>query len=549
MSKKSFIRGAAILGAAGIMVKVLGAVYQIPFTQMIGADGMAAYKPAYDVYTVFIVIATSGIPVAVSRMVSERIIVGNFEGGHRVFHMSFRLMLIIGVISAAIMYFGADFIARISGVAESALSMRTIAPALIVVPVMAAFRGYYQGQQNMKPTALSQVVEQVFRVIFGLVTAYVLYNSVIGLFASQSAGARGAAGGAFGATMGSIGGLAVMALVYILDRKHIKSRVARSENVEPESNKEILKKILWFAVPITLGACIAPIMSYLDAPIVNSRLVATGWAVDVAKNLYGQIGAYVSPLVNLPQALSMALSMSLVPLISSAHKTNDIESMHSNTSLAVRVSVMIGMPCAAGMAVLAEPILLLLYSGRSAEAINAVPTLAIWAISIVFVSIVQTVSGILQGLGKQFIPVRNMIIGIVIKVVLTYILVGVHSLNIKGAAIATLITYVVVASLDMHATRKHTGARIDIKLTYIKPLIATVVMAAAAWGVNMLLAGGEVTPHNLMDKIACLVAVVVAVIVYAVMLLVTKSIERRDLESFSAGQKMLKLVDRLGIKL
>ena len=215
---KSFLRGAAILGLAGIFVKILGAVYQLPFAAMMGGTGLAYYKPAYDVYTVFIVISTSGIPVAVSRMVSERIIVQNHIGAHRVFKLSFKLMLTIGILSFAIMFFGADAIAKISAVPESALSMRFIAPALILVPIMAAFRGYYQGQQNMKPTALSQIFEQIFRVIFGLGTAYLMLHAILGtrLLKSFSATEKGAAGGAFGATVGSLAGLAVMLLVYLL---------------------------------------------------------------------------------------------------------------------------------------------------------------------------------------------------------------------------------------------------------------------------------------------------------------------------------------------
>ncbi len=539
---KSFLRGAAILGLAGIFVKILGAVYQLPFAAMMGGTGLAYYKPAYDVYTVFIVISTSGIPVAVSRMVSERIIVQNHIGAHRVFKLSFKLMLTIGILSFAIMFFGADAIAKISAVPESALSMRFIAPALILVPIMAAFRGYYQGQQNMKPTALSQIFEQIFRVIFGLGTAYLMLHAILGtrLLKSFSATEKGAAGGAFGATVGSLAGLAVMLLVYLLDRRNIFRRVAKSQHVEEESDREILKKILIISVPITLGACIAPIMSYLDSPIVVTRLSMTGWSHAAAKNLYGQI-SYATTIVNLPQALSMALSMSLVPLISSAHRTRDLKGMRENTSLAVRVAMLIGLPCAAGMFVLAKPILLLLYSAHYEEAVNVAPTFAILAVSVVFVSLIQTVSGILQGVGRQNIPVRNMLIGIVIKVVTTFLLVGVRGLNIKGAGIGTLLTYVVVAVLDLHATKKYTGAKFDFGLTVARPMAATAVMAGAALFVYYVLCGGGED-----NKIGCLIAVAVAAVVYTAMLFVTKSIRRDELENFNAGRKLLRLIDKIG---
>ena len=211
---KTFLKGAAILGIAGVFVKILGAVYQIPFVAMIGGRGSSYYSPAYYLYTIFIVIATSGIPVAISRMVSERTIVQNYEGAHRVFHISLRLMAGIGIVSFLIMFFGADFLAvHVARVPKSALAMQTIAPALLLVPVMASFRGYYQGRQNMKPTALSQVIEQVFRVVFGLSSAYLLFHGVLHLFQGHNAWEKGAAGGAFGATMGSLGGLIIMVLI------------------------------------------------------------------------------------------------------------------------------------------------------------------------------------------------------------------------------------------------------------------------------------------------------------------------------------------------
>ncbi|MGI6737538.1 MAG: putative polysaccharide biosynthesis protein [Anaerovoracaceae bacterium] len=548
MSKQSFLRGAAILGAAGIVVKVLGAIYQIPFMAMIGADGSACYSPAYYIYTILVTVATSGIPVAISRMVSERTIVQNYEGAHRVFRMSLRLMLGIGIVSFLVMFFGADLIAtHVSKVPKSALAMQTIAPALLLVPVMASFRGYYQGQQNMKPTALSQVIEQVFRVVFGLLTAYVLYNGIIGLFSSHEPGERGAAGGAFGATAGAVGGLAVMLLVYVLSRRSRRRHIAASKNVEEESNGDILRTMLLISIPITIGACIAPIMSYLDTPIVISRLTATGWARQTAENMYGQISGYVMPLVNLPQAISMALSMSLVPLISSAHRIHDTANMRRNTSLAVRVAVMVGMPCAAGMAVLACPILLLLYSSHASEAIHVAPTFALYAASILFIAVVQTVSGILQGINKQMIPVRNMLIGIVIKIVTTAILVGIPSLNIKGAGIGTLITYIVVAGMDVYAACKYTGTRLNPVLAFARPAAATGVMAGVAALCYYVIFHQAPTAIGTTPKIACLAAILIAGIVYIIMLFVTRSIKPEELKRLRGGERLLRVLTRMRI--
>ncbi len=541
MSKNTFVKGAAILGAAGLIVKFLGAVFRLPLAGMIGATGMAYYSPAYYTYTVFVTIATSGIPVAISKMVSERITVGNYEEAHHVYRVSLKLLGAIGAVSFVVMFFGAGIIADLQNIEESKLPMMAVAPALLIVPVMAAYRGYFQGMQNMRPTAISQIIEQVFRVFFGLLLGFMLFRETIGEgFGDYSPGEKGAAGAAFGATIGALGGLAIIFFVYVMSRGAIQSRIDRHENNAPESGRDILRKILVIAVPITIGACITPIMNVIEAPVVVRGLSASGYEAEIAKNLYGQISGFVIPLINMPQVLTMALAMSLVPLISAAHKTRDMEALHFNTSLAMRIAVIIGLPCAAGMAILAEPILLLLFSSRWDEAVNIAPTFAVMAIGVLFVSLVQTVSGILQGVGKQNIPVVNMCIGIVIKIIVTYFLVSIPSINIMGAGIGTLVTYIVVAVLDVWATKKYTGTRFDIGLTFVRPFIATACMGAAAWFVYYVVFGG-VQGH----KIGCLTAIMVAVIVYAVMLFVTKSITPEELETIPGGSKLAKIGNKL----
>ena len=539
---KAFVKGAAILGIAGLIVKLLGAVFRLPLASMIGATGMAYYSPAYYTYTVFVVIATSGIPVAISKLIAESITIGDFEEGHRVFRISFWLMFTIGAISFVIMFFGAGKIAAMQGIEEAKLPMMAVAPALLICPVLSAYRGYYQGIQNMMPTAISQVIEQVVRVFFGLGLGYLLFHEMIGgkLFSAFSPGEKGAAGAAFGATLGAAGGLAILLFIFMLGKKAYDARRRRSVNAGRKSNKTILKQIAIIAVPITLGAAITPIMNLVEVPVVMKGLLNSGWDPEVAKNLYGQISGLAVPIINMPQVLTMALAMSLVPAISACHKMNDKKGLRYNTELSVRIATMIGMPCAVGMAVLAEPILLLLYSSRHDEAVNVAPAFAILAIGVIFVSIVQCIAGSLQGVGKQNIPVINMFIGIVIKIVVTYFLVSQPSLNIKGAAIGTLVAYIIVAILNIRATKKYTGARFDIMLTYVRPGIATAVMGIVAWAMYYVVFGGGEG-----NKIACLISILVAAVVYFVMLFVTKSITREELSSIPGGSKINRLLDKV----
>ena len=284
MAKKSFIKGAAILGIAGILVKVLGAFFRIPLANLIGDVGMAYYQAVYPVYNIFLAVSTAGIPVAISKMVSERNAIGRYNEGYRVFKISFFLMFAIGIVSASLCFFGAEPYFTACKIPEAKYAMMALAPALLLVPMMASFRGYFQGNQNMTPTAISQVMEQVFRVVVGLALAYVFLSK--GLEFS-------AAGAAFGATAGSIGGILVVIIIYFSGRGKYRVNIERSAGKIYESASSILLKIFAFAVPITLGAAIMPIMNAIDVPIVMNRLQnAAGFSPAEAKALYGQLSGF-----------------------------------------------------------------------------------------------------------------------------------------------------------------------------------------------------------------------------------------------------------------
>ena len=305
MSTSKILKGTTILGIAGILVKLLGAVFRIPLTALIGTEGMAYYGYAYPLYSLFLVIATAGIPVAISRMVSERAATGDYIGVQRVFAVSRWLLLSIGVAAFAICFFGAELIAEyISKDMGAVLPIRAIAPALIFVPVMSAYRGYFQGRQNMNPTAISQFVEQIFRVAVGLILASVLVSSGLEV---------AAAGATFGATVGSVAGLAVIMLIYALNKKAIQRRIQRSRTSlgerRREKSKDLVKQILIIAIPITIGASILPLINFADSAIVTRRLLDGGFSTVEARELWGQLSGYCNTMIGLPQVLTQAVAV------------------------------------------------------------------------------------------------------------------------------------------------------------------------------------------------------------------------------------------------
>jgi stage V sporulation protein B len=541
MSRGTLIRGAAILGAAGLVVKILGAVFRIPLVNWIGDIGMANYNPAYYIYNFFLVLATAGIPIAISKMVSERIAVGHYGEAHKVYKISFGLMGAIGVISFVILFVFAPQISNLVNNPQAELAMRAIAPCLIFVPTMAALRGYFQGMQNMRPTAISQIVEQFFRVVVGLSLAYVLFNLAGGssFAAKYDAFERGAAGAAFGATAGSIGGLLIILLVYGLSKKSIHFKIRHSHNEEFEPTGLILKRIMIIAIPITIGAAIMPITNLVDVTIVIGRLQDASIGYEEAKGLYGQLGGFVGSLVYLPQVLIYAVAISLVPLISAAHRVGDTVALKENVSLGVRLACIIGFPCAAGLMALSEPIMLLIYPAQAESAISAAQILFTMSVGIFFLSASQTLTGVLQGVGKQAIPVRNLLLGVGLKIIITWVLTAIPSINIQGAAIGTVVAFAVASVLNLFAARKYTGAEIKIGKTFGRPFAAAAIMGLACKGIYELL-------RLWIDSntIPALVAVCTGVVLYGVMILVTKTISKSELGKLPKGDKLLKVFGR-----
>ena len=538
-SKTTLVKGAAVLAIAGLVVKVFGAAFRILLVTFITDQGIAYYTPAYAIYSVLLVVSTSGIPIAISRMVSERCAIERYDEADRVFQISSRLMIGLGAVGFIVLFFFADPIATAINLKGSALAMKATAPALLLVPVMSSYRGYFQGQQRMAPTALSQTIEQIFRVVFGLLVALVLMNGT--LFSKDFTDLqRGAAGGCFGASAGAIGGLIVMLAVYFASRKDIKARIAKSKDGRRETAGSILKGVLVIAVPITLGAMLMPLVNLVDASVVVVRLHEAGFDNVTAKALYGQLTGYCEPIIALPQVLMSAIVMSIVPMAAAANKLGDRIRLHETISLGLRMATIVAFPCAIGLIILAKPALTMLFFTQKESAANAAPCLQVLSISFILLALITIMTGILQGVGKQIWPVINLFIGLLFKVVVTWILVGTTAVNIMGAPLGTMSAYVIATALDTYCLRKFTGASVNIRLLIVKPLLSSIIMGAAVIAVY----------HGLMavvssNTVATLLAIIAGVLVYGVMVIKTKAISRDELLEISIGRRVVRICDRL----
>ncbi|MBZ4666541.1 polysaccharide biosynthesis protein [Mahella sp.] len=535
MSRQTFLKGAAILGLAGLLVKIIGAFYRIPLAYIIGPEGMGLYQMAYPIYTTLLYISVAGIPTAISKMVAERIALGHRRDAHRVFMISFKLLLILGIITTVLLLLATPLLALYLKNQKSLYAFLAIAPSLFFVSMISAYRGYFQGMQQMIPTALSQIIEQLGKLIFGLWLASLWMPKGV---------QYGAMGAVLGVTISEVLAFAMLVITYNLKRRDIRLAVQRDFNRRyRESKGSILQELLKIAIPITIGGLVIPLVNITDLMIIPRRLAGLGLSTQQSTELYGYLTGYANTLVNFPQVITVALSASLVPAISEAAILKDINGLQEKANIAIRLTILLGLPSALGMAVLAQPILQLLYQTLTAEqlAISS-QILEILAFSIIFLTLVQTSAGILQGVGKVGIPVINLLWGALLKIVMNYVLVGIPVLNIRGAAFGTIACYALAAVLDLLAVARYTHIKFNAASHLMKPAISAGVMIAAVWVLYKWL-------YVFLDSnsMATLLAILAGIIVYGLMLMAIGAVTYNDLRQIDRLKGMADKLYRMGM--
>lgn len=529
-NKQSFIKGAAILAIAGIISKVLGAIYRIPLGRIIGSEGMAYYQTAYDLYILMLTFSSYSIPIAISKLVSEKIELGRRDEAHKTFKVALSLIAFLGLTLSGLLFFNAQAFANTVKNPGAYIAVLCVSPAIFAVSLSGAFRGYFQGMQNMTPSGISQVTEQLARVIFGFILAIMFLKS----------GYETSAGGAvFGTTIGGL--VSFLTLLYIYRRKkhEIRMGILSSGKMKMESVGSIIKRIIVFSVPITIGGSIMPVMSVIDTFIVMDRLQAAGFSLETATSLLGQLKGMAGAFINLPQVFTIALAASLVPAISESTARNDFSSAARKSELAIRLSLIIGLPAAFGLFTLSDPIMKLMYPSEPA---TLGMVLRYLSMAVIFLTLVQTMTGILQGMGKERIPVINMVIGAFTKLVVSYTLTSIPFINVRGAAMGTVAGYGVSAVLNLYAIIKYQKSSMRIGKIIIKPAIATGAMAASAYFSYKLLFGALGR-----NSVATLASVLVAALVYLVVLILIKGIETEEIEMAPGGKRLSKILRKKGL--
>jgi O-antigen/teichoic acid export membrane protein len=512
----NLLKGAAILGIAAIVSKLLGTMQKIPLQNIAGDEVFGIYNAVYPLYILILTLATAGLPIAISKFVAERTILGQFSEARRVLRLATWVLFILGLLFFGLLYYGADWFAWLIGIESSSSAIRSISFALLLVPFIAGLRGYFQGLQNMVPTAISQMIEQLIRVI--MMVVLLLYYTRLGYDKETIA-----AGATFGSVAGAVAGGVVM--LYYWRRE---GKIRLTYDILPqirESAASIIKQFLRYALPICLGSIVLPILTLVDTFTMPRLLKFGGLTESNAMHLFG-IYNHGLPLIQLVAMIATSMSVALVPSIAEAKFQKHDHVIRIRTEQALRMTWLIGLAATFGLATAALPLNVMFY--KSSEGWQVISILAFTAV----LSSVNIVSGsILQGLGAVMAPVRNLLIAALLKVVLNLVLVPIY--GIQGSAIAAVFAFGAACFLNLRDLHRNTQA--GLTLVYLKrPMVAIVIMCIVLWSsiesLEWLLAHFPVHfSYRITETLVVLISILLAAFTYFVVLLRSGAVTKQDL--------------------
>ena len=537
--QNSFFGGAAILAAGILIVKLIGMFYKIPLINIIGEAGAADFNNAYNIYAVLLTVSTAGLPVAVSKLVSEANALNRRNQVRRTFRLALVLFLTLGLISFLVMFFRADALAGMMNDSKAAAGIRALAPAVVCVGCLAALRGYSQGHSNMAPTSVSQIIEALCKLVVGLGLAFWLVK--------QGKDPDVAAAGAItGVTVGTVVALAYMVLDFLLSRGREDTRGTD----RPDSAGSILVNILKIAVPITLSSSMVGIVTVIDSSLVQGQLQsALDLTEQASRTLYGNYSGALN-IYNLPTSLMAAITASVIPAVSAALARRDRRGAARITGSALRITALLSFPMGVGLFVLGTPIIRLLFPKLNVAV--AGPLLSTLGIATPFVCMVLVCNSVLQAHGFINLPVIVMVLGGIVKIVNNYNLVG--AIGIAGAPVGNILCFGLALVLDLVVITRVIPNRPRLLPIFAKPAVASAVMGGAAWAVYGLLsrilsseqvdqAGQTVRAVSRMGNAAGIfLSIAVAGVVYLVLVIALRAISRDDLALMPKGDKLARLL-------
>ncbi|EDM99341.1 polysaccharide biosynthesis protein [Pseudoflavonifractor capillosus ATCC 29799] len=533
--KSTFFGGAAILAASAILVKVIGAIYRIPLGNILSDEVMADYNSAYNIYNFFLTISTAGLPVALSKTISEANALGRHNQVQRTFRVAFITFLILGLISFFCMTVLAAPMAQIViSNPKAVYCVMALAPSVLCVCIMSAFRGYFQGHFNMMPTGISQVIEAFFKLVVGLALALFLVNVI-------QKPELGSVGAIIGVSCGSVVALLYILYLFFRDRKR-RQRIHATDR--PDSSGRILANLLKLAIPITLGSAATSLVTLVDTKLVMSQLqtvyqtvdgLGKEAALDAARGLYGIYSKTMS-IYNLPFSMMVPLTACIIPAVSASLARRDHLGAQKVSESALRIGLLLALPMGMGLFALGGPIMGLLFP--TIDVSVAGPLLSVLGLASIFVALQLLCNSILQANGMVNLPILAVVIGGVVKVIVNFILVGNPNIRINGAPVGTLTCFIVISALEIFIIRRSIPAPPSFLRAFLKPFVPSALMAAAAWATYGLLTNFL----HFGNSLATIGGIGVGVVVYLALVLALRVLSREDLALMPKGDKIAKIL-------
>jgi len=549
--KQGFVYGALILMLSNIIVKVVGALFKIPLANVIGDTAMGYFSSAYSIYSMCFLIATAGLPVAISRMIAAAKAKENHKDVDRIYRVSLLIFVVIGLLGSAFLFFGSGMIADFSEEPELSVCIKAISPIMFFICVVSCIRGYFQGHQNMSPTAVSQVIEVMGNLFLGL-SAGILANR------AGKDPAAVASYALFGVTLGVVLSALYMSFAkWVSDRDH---EVQMENRDVLQSRKSIVKQLLFIAIPITLSSSVLSLTSVIDSVIAVKRMneACVGIThflirsdIPVALTLYGSYMAKAVPLFNLPPQIIYPFAISIIPAISSAQATGNNQMLTKTMNFTFRIVSVVCLPCAFGLGVLSGPIINLLFSSNEAIFQNAAgqsffsnaiasPMLSILACAILFSGLISVSGAVLQATGFAHLSIISTCCGVAAKAISVWVLIGIPGIGHYGIPISTLICYLIMFAFNMFFLRKHAHYRFHFRKILLRPLIASLFCGITALGCYVFL-----ERFVLSASLATVAAIGLAALVYGIALFRLRGFEKEDVRMLPKGEVIEKVLVRL----
>ena len=533
--KGGFVMQAGILALAGIIVRIIGLLYKSPLNAIIGDLGAGYYSTAYNVYTIILLISSYSIPSAIAKVMSQKMAVGQYKNAQKLFRGALIYVVVIGGIASIITYFFAPILAK----GQAATVLKVFVPTIFFSGILGVFRGYFQSRKNMVPTSISQILEQIANALVSILAAY-LFMVLFAKADETSQAVFGAMGSAVGTGMGVVIGLLFMLWMYFKNRKAFRIDLEKDTTGIEDSYKTVFITIFCVVTPFLLSTFIYNCSTVINMTIYQSIMMNVYKVTEtVTITMYGIFAYKAVTVANIPIALSSAMSSAMMPSVSASYAKGEIEKTKAQVDKALNVTMLISIPSALGLCVLAKPVMGLLFP--QAESLDMASYLLMSiAITVVFYSISTVTNAVLQGIGKVNIPVVHAAISVVLQVAVLVGLLMFTKLNLFALSVAMIVYSLSMCVLNQVAVKKYLGYKLSLKKTFVMPVVASIVMAlfagGAYYGVYYLLKS---------NLISLAVAVIIGVMVYFVLVLKCKIVTESELGNFPKGKMLVKIVKKL----